>query len=69
MLYEKTRDIEAVKSLLRHSKIDTTFDIYVHTSNEVRAEGPAVISEAFFRGVLEVDTVQSRCAEKRKRTE
>lgn len=58
ILYEMTRDIEAVKDFLRHSRINTTSDIYVHTSNEVRAEGPAMVAQAFFRNVHEVEGVQ-----------
>ena len=38
ILYEMTRDLELVKRFLRHTRIGTTSDIYVHPSETVAIE-------------------------------
>ncbi|GEM_PF-626749 len=44
MLYKQTRDPKAVQNLLRHSKIATTMDIYVHADNAVKNAGLSLLA-------------------------
>jgi integrase len=46
ILYEMTRDVHQVKEFLRHTRIGTTSDIYVHASDSVIAEGPQQMMDA-----------------------
>ncbi|HEX3230339.1 MAG TPA: hypothetical protein VHQ95_15290 [Pyrinomonadaceae bacterium] len=52
-----TRDIEMVKRFLRHSRISTTSDIYVHPAPAVSAEATEAMASVFL-GVSEVEGVQ-----------
>ena len=52
-----TRDIEMVKRFLRHSRISTTSDIYVHRAPIVSAEATQTMANVFL-GISEVDGVQ-----------
>lgn len=49
ILYELTRDIELVKRFLRHSRISTTSDIYVHASDLVAAEAVDAMAGVYFQ--------------------
>lgn len=49
ILYELTRDIELVKRFLRHSRISTTSDIYVHPSDLVAAEAVQAMAGVYFQ--------------------
>jgi hypothetical protein len=52
-----TRDIELVKRFLRHTRIGTTSDIYVHPSDTVALEAVDVMANVYFE-VKEVEGVQ-----------
>jgi len=45
LLYEKVRDLKQVQSVLRHSDISTTADIYVHSGEQIVREGAAILAE------------------------
>jgi len=57
ILYEMTRDLEMVKRFLRHSRIGTTSDIYLHPAPVVAAEATEAMASVFL-GVSEVEGVQ-----------
>jgi integrase len=57
ILYEMTRDIELVKRFLRHSRIGTTSDIYVHPSDTVALEAVEAMAGVYFE-VNQVEGVQ-----------
>lgn len=57
ILYEMTRDIELVKRFLRHTRIGTTSDIYVHPSDMIALEAVEAMASVYF-GVREVEGVQ-----------
>ena len=57
ILYEMTRDLEVVKRILRHSRIGTTSDIYVHPSDAVSLEAVDAMANVYFK-VKEVGGVQ-----------
>ena len=49
-----TRDIELVKRFLRHTRIGTTSDIYVHSNEAIAVEAVEAMSSVYF----EVKVVQ-----------
>lgn len=53
ILWEMTRDIELVKRFLRHSRIGTTSDIYLHVGESVQGEATATLA-----GVLLAEGIQ-----------
>jgi integrase len=57
ILYEITRDVELVKKFLRHSRISTTSDVYVHHSGAVAAEGAEAMASVFL-GASEAEGIQ-----------
>ena len=57
ILYEMTRDIELVKRFLRHTRIGTTSDIYVHPREAIAIEAVNAMASVYFR-VKEVEGVQ-----------
>ncbi|MFL6278384.1 MAG: tyrosine-type recombinase/integrase [Blastocatellia bacterium] len=45
ILHKRSRDLKVVQSLLRHSDISTTADIYVHLDDEVVSEGVGILAD------------------------
>jgi integrase len=57
ILYEMKRDIELVKRFLRHTRIGTTSDIYVHPSDTAAIEAVDAMASVYFE-VKDVEGVQ-----------
>lgn len=58
ILYQMTRDLEIVKRFLRHSRIATTSDIYVHPGEAVAVEAVDTMAEVYFPGLTKVTEVE-----------
>jgi integrase len=50
LLYEATRDLQQAKEFLRHARISTTSDIYLHVGEAVRAEGTQALAGMILGG-------------------
>ena len=48
ILYEHTRDIELVKRFMRHTRIGTKSDIYVHPNEAIALEAVEAMSRVYF---------------------
>jgi integrase len=48
VVQEKTKNMKAAQSLLRHASYSTTADIYVHVSDEVQEEAAEALEQAIF---------------------
>jgi integrase len=48
ILYLMTRDLEKVKTFLRHTRINTTSDIYVHPGLMLSAEAVEAMASVYF---------------------
>ena len=48
ILYEMTRDLELVKRFMRHTRIGTTSDIYVHPNEAIAVEAVEAMSSVYF---------------------
>ena len=48
ILYQQTRDLELVKRYLRHTRIGTTSDIYVHPDDNVAVEAVETMKQVYF---------------------
>jgi Site-specific recombinase XerD len=48
LLYDKLRDVKQVQIILRHSKVSTTADIYVHPTDAIGAEAAEVLTTSIF---------------------
>ena len=49
LLYELTRDLQMVKGFLRHSRIATTSDIYLHVNESVQGEATATLASVLLQ--------------------
>jgi integrase len=57
LLYDMHRDLEEVKTFLRHTRIGTTSDIYVHPSSKVSREAPEALAKLLLEPEQEVEVV------------
>jgi integrase len=62
LLYDKLRDVKQVQVILRHSKVSTTADIYVHPSQLVGAEATELLTLSILGG--NCDKIVSQTSER-----
>lgn len=60
ILHKRSRDLKVVQSLLRHSDISTTADIYVHLDDEVVSEGVGLLADEILTNCSQTVRTQSQ---------
>lgn len=62
LLHKRSRDLKVVQSLLRHSDISTTADIYVHLDDEIVSEGVGILADEILGNCDRTVTEESKMA-------
>jgi integrase len=60
ILHKRSRDLKVVQSLLRHSDISTTADIYVHLDDEVVSDGVSILADEILGNCAQTAPTESR---------